>query len=267
MRLTPLDIRKQEFRKSMRGYDVDEVDTFLAMVADEMEDLVATAQQAKAEATSLKERLEDYQQMEATMRETLVTVQRAAEEKRATANREAEMILKEAEVRAGKWIEDAHRSIRDVKRELAKLGAMRDSYVTRLKMLIQAQLDMLKLAEMEDETPDETLDMFEERLEALTAQARMRVAEAGEEEGPPDAEPPVEAHEREEEAPEGVSEDAGAVESGGEQDLQAVDADDDGEGEEEGDSGAEEEAEEEEDSGMTEEETPEEPEREGDGWE
>ncbi len=210
MRITPIDIRKQEFRRAMRGYDIDEVETFLAMVADEMEELAGTAQQARTELASLSGRLEEYQQMEATMRETLVTVQRAAEDKREAAHAEAEIILKEAEVRAGKWIEDAHRSIRDIRKELAKLGGMRDSYVTRLRMLVQAQLDMLKIAEMEEETPDETLDMFEERLEALTAEARARVAAAGEDapgsdlppSAPPAADPPAAAPpavEREEE--------------------------------------------------------------------
>jgi cell division septum initiation protein DivIVA len=121
--------------------------------------------------------------MEATMRETLVTVQKAAEEKREAAHKEADIILKEAEVRAGNWIEDAHRSIREVKKELARLRSMRESYVSRLKMLIQAQLDMLKVAEMDDEAPEESLDMFEEQLEALTARARQRVSEAGA--GPP----------------------------------------------------------------------------------
>ena len=180
MRITPIDIRKQEFRKSMRGYDPDEVDTFLAMVADEMEELVGAGQQARAEATTLNERLAEYRQMEDTMRETLITVQKAAEEKRKVAYEEADMVLKEAEVRAGNWIEDAHRSIREIKRELAKLRGMRDSYVTRLRMLVQAQLDMLKLAEVEEETPDETLDLFEEKLEELTMRARERVAQAGE---------------------------------------------------------------------------------------
>jgi len=180
VRITPIDIRKQEFRRTMRGYDMDEVDTFMTMVSEEMEELISSAHQAKTEAASLKERLTEYQQMEATMRETLITVQQAAEEKREASHREADIILKEAEVRAGHWIEDAHRSIRDIKKELAKLRAMRDSYVTRLKMLVQAQLDMLKLAEMEEEAPDGTLDMFEERLEQLTAAARERVAVAGE---------------------------------------------------------------------------------------
>jgi len=179
VRITPIDIRKQEFRRTMRGYDMDEVDTFMTMVSEEMEELISSAHQAKIEAASLKERLTEYQQMEATMRETLITVQQAAEEKRESAHKEAEIILKEAELRAGHWIEDAHKSIRDIKKELAKLRAMRDSYVTRLKMLVQAQLDMLKLAEMEEETPDSTLDMFEERLEKLTAAARERVAVVG----------------------------------------------------------------------------------------
>jgi len=178
VRITPIDIRKQEFRRGMRGYDVDEVDTFLAMVADEMELLIGTAQKAKDELVSLRERLSEYQQMEATMRETLVTVQKAAEQKKEAAHKEADIILKEAEVRAGTWIEDAHRSIREIKKELARLRGMRDSYVTRLKMLVQAQLDMLKVAEMEDETPEESLDLFEEKLEELTARARERIEDA-----------------------------------------------------------------------------------------
>jgi hypothetical protein len=121
------------------------------------------------------------------MRETLVTVQRAAEEKREVALREADLILKEAEVRASNWIEEAHRSIREIKKELAKLKGMRDSYVTRLRMLVQAQLDMLKLVEMEEETPEATLDLFEERLEELSAAARERVAAAGESDLPADS--------------------------------------------------------------------------------
>lgn len=181
MRITPIDIRKQEFRKSMRGYDQDEVDTFLSMISDEMEELIGSSQEAKGEVSSLNERLAEYKQMEETMRETLITVQKAADEKRDIARKEAEMILKEAEVRAGNWIEEAHRSIRDIKKELAKLRGMRDSYVTRLRMLVQAQMDMLKLAEVEEEMPDETLDLFEEKLEELKLRARERVAVAGEE--------------------------------------------------------------------------------------
>jgi cell division initiation protein len=196
VRITPIDIRKQEFRRTLRGLDADEVETFLAMVADEMEHLIGEAQQAKAEATTLRERLSEYQQMEATMRETLVTVQRAADEKRDAARREAEMILKEAEVRASQWIEDAYRSIRDVKRELAKLRGMRDSYVARLRMLIQAQLDMLKMVETEEQTPEESLDLFEERLEALSRQAREKVAVTGEP-APPGAETGTAGEEKE----------------------------------------------------------------------
>lgn len=171
MRLTPIDIRKQEFRKAMRGYDADEVDTFLAMVADEMEDLITQAEKARSEVSGLKERLAEYQQMEATMRETLVTVQKAAEEKRDASRKEADMILKEAEVQASNWIEEAHRSVREVKRELARLNGMRDSYVARLKMLMKGQLDMLKILESDEESPEETLDLFEERLRALSASA------------------------------------------------------------------------------------------------
>jgi cell division initiation protein len=196
----------------MRGYDPDEVDTFLAMVADEMEELVGAGQQARAEAATLNERLAEYRQMEDTMRETLITVQKAAEEKRKVAYEEADMVLKEAEVRAGNWIEDAHRSIREIKRELAKLRGMRDSYVTRLRMLVQAQLDMLKLAEVEEETPDETLDLFEEKLEELTMRARERVAQAGE---TVSDEPDLESAEGEPAKKEWEQEDKGDEEVGG----------------------------------------------------
>jgi len=189
LRLTPIDIRKQEFRKAMRGYDADEVDTFLAMVADEMEDLITQAEKARSEVSGLKERLSEYQQMEATMRETLVTVQKAAEEKRDASRKEADMILKEAEVQASKWIEDAHRSVREVKKELARLNGMRDSYVARLKMLMKGQLDMLKILESDEESPEETLDLFEERLRALSASAGQTAGKEPSEETVPPLEP------------------------------------------------------------------------------
>ena len=181
MRLTPIDIRKQQFRRAMRGYDVDEVDTFMAMVADEMEDLITSAQKAKDEVDQLRQRLDEYQQMETTMRDALVTVQRAAEEKRDTARREAEIIIREAELQASKWIDEAHRSVRDVKKELIRLNGMRDAYVTRLKMLMHSQLDMLKMIERDEESPEETLDLFEQKLAAFASHARTQQAEATQE--------------------------------------------------------------------------------------
>ena len=72
MKVTPLDVRKQEFKKQMRGYDPVEVDTFLEMVAVEMEDLLRQQKESRDRVVELETQLKDYKQIEKTLQQTLL---------------------------------------------------------------------------------------------------------------------------------------------------------------------------------------------------
>ena len=77
MRLTPLDIKKQEFKKVMRGYDQVEVDTFMEMLSNEFEELLKQQKDSREKAVELDTQLKDYRQIEKTLQQTLLQAQEA----------------------------------------------------------------------------------------------------------------------------------------------------------------------------------------------
>jgi len=75
MKITPLEIKRQQFKKVMRGYDPVEVDTFLDMLSTEMEDLVRANRELTDRVLGLETQLSDYKNMEKTLQQTLMQAQ------------------------------------------------------------------------------------------------------------------------------------------------------------------------------------------------
>ncbi len=126
MRITPMDIRKQQFTlKLFRGFDVQEVDTFLDDVADDYEKLVKENAILKEQLGALEERLRGVEEREKLLQETLVTTQRVAEEMKESARREAQLVMREAELQADKLLEEARAEEAKIKHDLLSLKRMR----------------------------------------------------------------------------------------------------------------------------------------------
>ncbi|MDZ7315363.1 MAG: DivIVA domain-containing protein [candidate division KSB1 bacterium] len=151
MKLTPLDVRKQEFKKVLRGYDPDEVEAFLVMVADELEFHLREKNQLNDELIKLRTQLRDYQRVEATLRETLMKAQSAVDDTRANSQREAELIIRKAELEAESILKEGREELAKIQREINLLHAQKDSFVRRLRQILESQLEMLEL--MEDDAP------------------------------------------------------------------------------------------------------------------
>ncbi len=108
MRITPVDIRQQQFSTRMfRGYDVQEVDAFLEDVAGDYEQLVRENALLKDQLAALEERMRGIEERERTLQETLVTTQRVTEEMKESAKREAKLLVREAELESEKLVEAA----------------------------------------------------------------------------------------------------------------------------------------------------------------
>ncbi|MBN1983930.1 MAG: DivIVA domain-containing protein, partial [Chitinivibrionales bacterium] len=88
MRITPLDIRKQPFRKQIMGFDRDEVNSFLEMVANEFEQMIRQNDELSTNAKLLHERLDNFEKIEKTLNETLLSAQRISDEARLNAQKE-----------------------------------------------------------------------------------------------------------------------------------------------------------------------------------
>lgn len=148
--LTPLEIHNKEFKRSFRGYNEEEVDEFLDQVIKDYEHLYRETADLKESVERLSGKLEHYQHMENTLHSTLVIAQETAEEVKLNAKKESELLMKEAEIRAQKILDETTSKVRKMTSEYEEIQKQIQIYRTRMKTLLQAQLDMLSTAEDDD---------------------------------------------------------------------------------------------------------------------
>ncbi|WP_346354567.1 DivIVA domain-containing protein [Azotosporobacter soli] len=149
--LTPLDIHNKEFRRGFRGYNEQEVDEFLDRVIKDYEQLYRDNIEIKENMERLSSKLEHYQHMEGTLHNTLLIAQETAEEVKLNAKKETELMLKETQVLAQKLSDEAAHRVRKLETEQEELQKQIHVYRTRMRTLVQAQLELLKDAEDEDQ--------------------------------------------------------------------------------------------------------------------
>ena len=150
MRLSPLDIRKHEFQRTMRGYDRDEVDAFMDKVAEDFESLLAEVDRLNKEVLQTKTQLHDYQEIERTLKHALKSAEVSVQQTIENARRQAEITLREADVQADKTLYDAKTKLAELKNELLLVRAQKDSFARRLRHLLESQLELIGVLEMDD---------------------------------------------------------------------------------------------------------------------
>lgn len=150
MKLTPLDIRKQTFKKKgMGGLDPGEVQAFLEMVASEMEELIRENTSLAERMQGLDGKIEDYRRMEKTLQDTLMSAQKTSDELRDNAERRAELLLREAQFKADQIIGEARARLMDLQRQIADLKNLRSAYLAKFRSLLESHMDMLQFQEMD----------------------------------------------------------------------------------------------------------------------
>ncbi len=143
MKITPLDIRKQTFKKQFRGIDAEEVQAFLEMIAEEFERLSSENIQLTERHRTLQTTVERYRELEKTLQKTLRTAQKAADDVHDNSKKEGRLIVKEAEIRGNRAIEKARQQVQSIRNEIVDLKNQRDHFVSRLQALIKSQSDYL----------------------------------------------------------------------------------------------------------------------------
>lgn len=147
MRITPLDVRKQEFRKGMRGLDPDEVYAFLATVADEYEAALNDNKALRERLLELDDKVQEYRTIERTLRDTLVTAERVTVESKDNARREASLIVKEAQLQAERALRDISSEAVRLRQEIQRLRSQRDAYVAKMRVVAESHVKFLDSAE------------------------------------------------------------------------------------------------------------------------
>ena len=150
MKLTPLDIRHKEFKRGMRGYADVEVDEFLDEIADEYERLFKENIDLQERVETLEEKVTGYKRIEETLQKTLVNAQASAEEQKQNANKEAQLILQDAELKARQMVNEAYTERQGIEQSLAKLRNSEEDFRFKFQTLLEGYLRQLK------ETPKTT---------------------------------------------------------------------------------------------------------------
>lgn len=144
MPLSPLDIHNKEFTRGFRGYVEDEVNEFLDQVIKDYEIILREKKELEEKIKTMTERMSHYNTLEETLQKSIVVAQEAAEEVRRNAQQEAKLIIKEAEKNADRIINEALTKSRKIAIEINDLKKQSKVFRNRFKMLVEAQLDMLK---------------------------------------------------------------------------------------------------------------------------
>jgi cell division initiation protein len=156
MRITPLDIQQKQFATKFRGFDMEDVDSFLELIREEMEELLRENANLREEARRYEKQLKEYKNIETTLKDTLVSTQQMVEEYRNTAKKDAELIIREAEVKTEEMIRLAQEKVVKIHEDITDMKGIRRHFKEELKRLIESHMRMLEFdKEREAEAPDE----------------------------------------------------------------------------------------------------------------
>lgn len=151
MKLTALDIRKQEFSRTLRGYDPDEVESFIEVISDQWKEMVDELKRDNDRISQLELKLEHYHKVEEALEEALQTARTSARQTIVQADVKAKKIIEAAEEDAEKITRDARDHRQEIKREAAKFSVRRKEIVAKLRAFLLSEMEML--AHYDDDDP------------------------------------------------------------------------------------------------------------------
>jgi cell division initiation protein len=154
--LTPLEIQKQTFSRVLKGYNADEVRAYLHLVAEEIERLVRENDRLSRDSAMLREDLEDHSNRERILKDTLLSAQKVAEDLTANARKEAELIVKDAELLSERVIGQAMQRVGEIERSITDLKIERRSVRNKLQSTLDSVQQMVVL-DAEQEANEEPI--------------------------------------------------------------------------------------------------------------
>jgi cell division initiation protein len=198
MPIRPIDVRRKEFRNSFRGYDANQVDDFLDAVADEFERTYTENARLREEVSSLRERLQQFEELEGSIRAALVHAEQAANDLRRTATREAEdvrksaareadLTVREAQGRAHQLLAESSTRVERIQESYEALQEAKRGFTNDFRQLLKTYSEVMD--SMEISSAREIEASLRERLDTESiAVAREAASQEPEYPGPPTSE-------------------------------------------------------------------------------
>lgn len=157
LKVTPLDLRQPRFKAAMRGFDKNEVATFLETVADDYENALRDNERLRQELVRLDAALHQHRELEGSLKNTLLSAQKVADDMRGNAQQEAERIVREAEGRAELLLQKAQTRLEDIQREIDGLKLKRREAETSIESVIATLHNTLEFVREQDQRDDKVV--------------------------------------------------------------------------------------------------------------
>jgi cell division initiation protein len=159
MKIAPIDIRQQRFAVKFRGFDPQEVDSFLEMVADELEELARENDQLKEKVRKFQREIEELCLGESDVKKTLLAAQTLKEEMSSNARKEAELIVRDAQSKASDLVHSTKSAATAAQEELAAMLRRKRQLILNMRSMMETHLRMLEVEEKSDKTLGEELEI------------------------------------------------------------------------------------------------------------
>ena len=172
MRIAPLDLRQQRFKKAVRGFDPTEVVAFLTEAADDYEHALREIDRLRQDLARMEALLAEHREREANLRNTLLTAQRLADDMKEAAQNEARMIVREAQGRADLLLQKAQVRLDEVERDITELRLRRRGVEGTLEASIQALYQALEFIRNQEQPEEKVLLHRPRQSEAPVAEPR-----------------------------------------------------------------------------------------------
>jgi cell division initiation protein len=164
MKLTPLDIQQQQFRATLWGFDRKEVDAFLDLVATGFEDLIHEINGLRDELKRKEASLDEHRAREQTLKETMMTATRIADDVKQGARKEAEIVISQAELQAEQIIQNAHTRLLRVMEDINELKRQKAQFEGSMRAMITAHGKLMDaVAERDHPVELEALNLIRRR--------------------------------------------------------------------------------------------------------
>ncbi len=153
MNITPLDIQQRRFRVCFRGFDISEVDAFLERVAEELEGLIRENRSYQEEIERLRLEIREFKEREKTFKRAMISTQKTLDDMKQNAEKEAELIISEAEVKAEKMLSSTDNRLYELHSDIGELKRQRMQLEIELRSVLEAHTKLLEMSKqaMENE--------------------------------------------------------------------------------------------------------------------
>lgn len=152
MKTSPQDIRQQQFKLKFRGFDIEEVDNYLELIAVELEELNKENDSLKSEIKKMAQEIEEYKKAENDFRRMISSAQDFRKDAIEKANQESQLIIKQAEMKAAETLKGAEEKIAKIEKDIDGLKAQKRQFEVLLRALIENHMKLLNMMGEETET-------------------------------------------------------------------------------------------------------------------